>query len=385
MRSWDFQAPGLIAFGEGKAAGIGALIKGRISGKVLLVTGPLLLRSGTVDPVLRSMREAGAPFAIYAETSGEPTSLHAHAALSLFRSEGCAALVACGGGGPMDLAKAVSLLHANGGSPADYARSSATPKAGPPIFALPTTAGSGSEVSANTVIIEAATQEKLLISSPTLVPEVAVLDPLLTCSMPPALTAATGMDALTHAIESCVSRKATEMTIPLSLRAAARLSRFLPLAWERPDDIPARRECLLAALEAGLAFSNSSVALVHGMARPLGAKFGIAHGLSNAMLLETITAFSLSGNPQGYARLTRAMSAEAEGLDDMTAARLLPGLVRGLTQKLRIPRLRRCVDAEALRAQCGIMAREALASGSPANNPREVGPEDIARLYLEAM
>lgn len=285
----------------------------------------------------------------------------------------------------MDLAKAVSLLHANGGKVADYARRGACPKAGPPVFALPTTAGSGSEVSGHTVIIEAATQEKLLISSRTLVPEAVVLDPLLTRSMPPELTAATGMDALTHAIESCVSRKATEMTIPLSLRAAARLGRFLPLAREKPHDARARRQCLLAALEAGLAFSNSSVALVHGMARPLGAKFGIAHGLSNAMLLATITAFSLSGNPQGYARLAHALGAKTEGLEPMAAAGLLPGLLRDLAQRLRIPRLGERVGRGELAAHCHIMAREALASGSPAHNPREAGVEDIARLYQEAL
>ena len=213
----------------------------------------------------------------------------------------------------------------------------------------------------------------------------AILDPLLTRSMPPSLTAATGMDALTHAIESYVSRKATDMTMPLSLQAAARLVRFLPRAWKRPDDAEARRECLLASLEAGLAFANSSVALVHGMARPLGAKFGVPHGLSNAMLLETVTAFSLSGNPQRYARLAQAMGAATTGLDDAAAARLLPPLLRDLAATLGIPRLRERVSEDELAAQCGIMVREALASGSPANNPREATPGDIARLYKEAL
>lgn len=121
MHAWNFRTPGLIAFGEGKVARIGALVKGRTSGKVLLVTGPVLLRISVVEPVLQSLRKAGVPFALYAETSGEPTSRHADEALALFRREDCAALVACGGGGPMDLAKAVSLLHANNGDPRDYA------------------------------------------------------------------------------------------------------------------------------------------------------------------------------------------------------------------------------------------------------------------------
>lgn len=147
----------------------------------------------------------------------------------------------------------MSLLDANGGAVRDYAGVGRVPHPGVPIIAIPTTAGSGSEVSGTTIITEEAAHEKLLVISMYLVPEIAILDPLLTYGMPPALTAATGVDALTHAIESCVSRKATKLTIDFSLRAAGRLARFLPVAFASPDDAEARRECLLGSLEAGIA------------------------------------------------------------------------------------------------------------------------------------
>ena len=216
-----------------------------------------------------------------------------------------------------------------------------------------------------------------------LVPEIAILDPLLTYGMPPALTAATGVDALTHAIESCVSRKATKLTIDFSLRAAGRLARFLPVAFASPDDAEARRECLLGSLEAGIAFTNSSVALVHGMARPLGAKFGIPHGVSNAVLLEAIMGFSLPGAPERYARLAEAMGAVPAGTP-LETARAGFDIVSRLVRELHIPRLRDLLSREALDAQLGVMVREAVASGSPANNPRPASPEEIASLYGEA-
>ena len=257
------------------------------------------------------------------------------------------------------------------------------PHPGVPIIAIPTTAGSGSEVSGTTIITEEAAHEKLLVISMYLVPEIAILDPLLTYGMPPALTAATGVDALTHAIESCVSRKATKLTIDFSLRAAGRLARFLPVAFASPDDAEARRECLLGSLEAGIAFTNSSVALVHGMARPLGAKFGIPHGVSNAVLLEVIMRFSLPGAQERYARLAEAMGVVPAGTP-LETARAGLGIVSRLVRELHIPRLRDLLSREALDAQLDAMVREAVASGSPANNPRPASPEEIASLYGEA-
>ena len=380
---WNWFSPKGIVFGEGKAASTGLFARQWGRGRALVITGPFLRRSGVVEPVLQSLREEGLLGAVFSDIPSEPTDRHVREALGLFRRERCGTIVACGGGGPIDVAKAVSLLDANGGAVRDYAGVGRVPHPGVPIIAIPTTAGSGSEVSGTTIITEEAAHEKLLVISMYLVPEIAILDPLLTYGMPPALTAATGVDALTHAIESCVSRKATKLTIDFSLRAAGRLARFLPVAFASPDDAEARRECLLGSLEAGIAFTNSSVALVHGMARPLGAKFGIPHGVSNAVLLEAIMRFSLPGAPERYARLAEAMGAVPAGTP-LETARAGLGIVSRLVRELHIPRLRDLLSREALDAQLDAMVREAVASGSPANNPRPASPEEIASLYGEA-
>lgn len=384
MAGWNCFSPKCVAFGEGKSASAGALLRQWAHGRALVVTGPYLLRSGTVEPVLRSLREAGLLGPVYADITTEPTSRHVAEALELFRKENCSALVACGGGGPIDVAKAVNLLHANGGAIRDYAGVGKAGRPGVPLLAVPTTAGSGSEVSGTTIITDEAAHEKLLVISMYLMPDVALLDPLLTYGMPPSLTASTGVDALTHAIESCVSKRATDFSVGCSLRAAGRLMRFLPTAFHSPEDAEARRQCLLGSLEAGIAFTNSSVALVHGMARPLGAKFGIPHGVSNAVLLETVMRFSLPGAFERYAQLARAMGADVEGLSTEEAARAGLERVSGLVRELGIPRLRDLLPREPFEAQRAPMVEEALASGSPANNPRPAAPEDIARLYEEA-
>ena len=380
---WNWFSPKGIVFGEGKAASTGLFARQWGRGRALVITGPFLRRSGVVEPVLQSLREAGLLGAVFSDIPSEPTDRHVREALGLFRRERCGTIVACGGGGPIDVAKAVRLLDANGGAVRDYAGVGRVPHPGVPIIAIPTTAGSGSEVSGMTIITEEAAHEKLLVISMYLVPEIAILDPLLTYGMPPALTAATGVDALTHAIESCVSRKATKLTIDFSLRAAGRLARFLPVAFASPDDAEARRECLLGSLAAGIAFTNSSVALVHGMARPLGAKFGIPHGVSNAVLLEAIMRFSLPGAQERYARLAEAMGVVPAGTP-LETARAGLGIVSRLVHELHIPRLRDLLSREALDAQLDAMVREAVASGSPANNPRPASPEEIASLYGEA-
>lgn len=380
---WNWFSPKCVIFGEGKAALSGETARQWGRGRVLLITGPYLLRSGAVRPVLDSLRDVGLLGPVYADIPSEPTAVHVDRALALFRAEDCRAIVACGGGGPMDVAKAVSLLDANGGGIRDYAGSGKVPAPGAPVIAVPTTAGTGSEVSASTIITDEEAGEKLLVISPYLIPEAAILDPLLTHGMPPALTAATGLDALTHAIESCVSRKATDLSMEYSLRAAGRLARFLPAAFKDGGDAQARSECLLGSLEAGLAFSNSSVALVHGMARPLGAKFGIAHGMSNAALLETVMEFSLPAAPERYARLALAMGAPARATA-LETARAGLDVVRGLVRELRIPRLGALISRDALEEHLVVMVREALASGSPDNNPRPVSPEELAALYTKA-
>ena len=202
-------------------------------------------------------------------------------------------------------------------------------------------------------------------------PRLAIIDPLLTLTMPRELTAATGLDALTHDIEAYVSRKAQPITDIFALSAIRLLARYLPMAWSDGNDLEAREKNLLASYQAGLAFGNASVALVHGMSRPIGAYFHVPHGVSNAALLAQVMEFSLAGNPGRYAEIADAMGIDTTGLDEMAAAQAGQAAVKTMIDQLEIPRLRDLgIDRERFEEVMPHMIEAAIASGSPDNNPR---------------
>jgi alcohol dehydrogenase len=222
--------------------------------------------------------------------------------------------------------------------------------------------------------------------SPYLMPAVAIVDPLLTLKCPRGITSSTGLDALTHAIEAYVSVKAQPMSDVLALSAVSLINKFLPRAWANPDDLEARRQTHLGALQAGMAFTNSSVALVHGMSRPIGANFHVAHGVSNAALLGIVTDFSLIGAPERYARLAEAMDLPTAGLSTLQAAKLCADRTKELIEQLKIPSLSELgVSREKLEPVVRKMTDDAIASGSPGNNPRKATPEEIVDLYFQAL
>jgi alcohol dehydrogenase class IV len=216
-------------------------------------------------------------------------------------------------------------------------------------------------------------------------PTIAIVDPLLTLSSPPGVTAATGVDALVHAIEAYVSVKRQPMTDIFCLSAIELISQNIRQAWSNGSNIAAREQMMLGALQAGIAFSNSSVALVHGMSRPIGAHFHIAHGVSNAALLAVVTEFSLIGDPVRYARIAQAMGEQLSGLSLMEAADRLVVAIRRLVRDIRVPSLRQLgVDRARLIELAPSMADAAIDSGSPGNNPRKPSRQEIIELYTRA-
>jgi alcohol dehydrogenase class IV len=259
------------------------------------------------------------------------------------------------------------------------------PEPGLPLIAIPTTAGTGSEMTKVTVITDTRRNIKMMLLDPFLLPSAALVDYTLTMTMPRPLTAHVGVDALTHGLEAFVSRRASPMTDIIALSCIELVGRHLRDAWEKPDGAAAREGMMLAASQGGMAFSNSSVCLVHGMSRPLGAVFHLPHGLSNAVLLPAVTRFSLSGAPERYARAARALGWATDGAGTGEAGKaLIDGLER-LNRDLEIPRLRDCgISRAALDAALDKMVSDALESGSPQNNPRIPDRKDIALLYLEA-
>jgi alcohol dehydrogenase class IV len=280
----------------------------------------------------------------------------------------------------------IAVGKTNPGPIRDFMGYHRIPKPGLPLIAIPTTAGTGSEATRVTVITESDTHTKMMILDGKLVPSVALVDYELTLSMPPALTAHVGVDTLTHGIEAYVSTLAGPMTDPYALSCVALVGANLERAWNDPDDRPARAAMALAACHGGMAFANSSVCLVHGMSRPLGATFGIPHGLSNAVLLPTVTRYSLAGAPDRYATVARRLGlATADDADARAGDELLEGLQQ-LNDRLEVPRLRDLpgVDQETFEASLSKMADDAVASGSPSRNPIVPTAADIVDLYRRA-
>lgn len=386
MNSRAFRVPSTIHVGINAVNEAGAETQRLGARKALLITDKVLASTGTIKPVVDSLNAVGVEVIIYDGVNSEPTTGHVQEGLSHFREGGCDILLACGGGSPIDVAKAVRILATNQGAIEDYMGFNKIGKPGVPLIAIPTTAGTGSEATMVTIITDVSRDVKMLIGSPYLMPTVALVDPALTVKMPRGLTAATGLDALTHAIEAYVSVKAQPMTDILALSAIRKISRFLPQAWANPENLAARSETMLGALQAGIAFSNSSVALVHGMSRPIGAYFHIPHGVSNAALLGVVMEFSLMGAPDRYADVAEAMGMNLKGLTTMEAAQAGSETVKSLIEKLQIPTLGKLgVTREKLDQVVSKMADDAIESGSPGNNPRKATKDEIIGLYYAAL
>jgi len=337
---------------------------------------------GALEHIKQALTQSKVQFAVYDGVSTEPTVEFVQEGLKAYKENLCDFLIAVGGGSPMDTAKAIAVMVTNAGSIEDYQGLGKIPKKGRPIIAIPTTAGTGSEVTLFTIITDTKRNVKMFIGSPFLIPEVAIVDPSLALTLPQDITAATGIDALTHAIEAYVSVKAQSMSDIFCLSAIKLISHNLRQAWINGKDIEAREKTMFGALQAGIAFSNSSVALVHGMARPVGAYFHVRHGASNAALLGVVTDFSLTGNPTRYAHIAKAMEEDISGLSDLEAAQLGAKAVKRLIKDIKVPSLRELgVDKEKLDKLAPRMAEDAIASGSPANNPRQATKEEIIEFY----
>lgn len=350
----------------------------------LIVTDPFLAGRGLPGTLQELIRKSGRECAVFSETVADPTSDVVDAGVRAFLGEDHDSLVSFGGGSPIDTAKAIGMLVANGGHARDYKVPNLIPKAGPGHIAIPTTAGTGSEVTRFTVITDSTRDEKMLIAGGALLTSAAIVDYELTLSMPQRLTADTGTDSLTHAIEAYVSRKANLFTDKMALSAMKTIWAELPKAFHEPSNRAAREAMMLAATLAGIAFSNASVALVHGMSRPIGVFFHVPHGLSNAMLLPAVTAFSIRGQEDRYADCARAMGiSPASDSNPMACGKLVEALYRR-NEELQVPSPQQYGIAEQRYCEViPVMAAQALASGSPQNNPRIPTAEEIEQLYRE--
>ncbi len=382
----QFNVPATIITGAGASREIGTQLARLGARRVLLVTDAFMVSSGVVDRFVRLLEEAKIEFALFAGVQPDPTDTNVGAGLQEYVSRKCDAIVALGGGSPIDAAKAIAVLVNNPEPLSLYQGYHKVPRSGAPLVVIPTTAGTGSEVTKVSVITDTTRDVKMMMLDRHFLPTVALVDFELTLSMPPALTAHVGVDTLTHGIEAYVSSKATPLTDPLALTCIRLVAEHLETAWREPANRAAREGMMLAATLGGLAFANSSVALVHGMSRPIGAMFHVPHGLSNAVLLPTVTRFSLAGAPERYATVAKTMKLCPIDADTEAATE---ALVRGLVElnsQLQVPALGGCRGVERAKFDAVVekMAADALASGSPQNNPRVPNSGEIISLYQAA-
>ena len=374
--------PRAMRVGGGAVAELGGLIRSMGYERPLLVTDAFMVSSGAVEKMLASLSQSGLDTSVFSETVPDPTTDSLWPGVLIAQDHSADCVIGFGGGSPMDSAKAIALLVAQGGKMRDYKAPVVNSGSALPIFAVPTTAGTGSEATQFTIITDSETDEKMLCMGPAFLPVAAIVDFELTLSMPARLTADTGIDALTHAIEAYVSRKANEFSDLLALKAIHSIAGHLERAYVDGQDLSAREAMMFAATQAGIAFSNSSVALVHGMARPLGAHFHVAHGMSIAMLLPAVTEFSVPSAIPRYAECARALMCASDSDPDRLAAYKLVERLRNFSSTLAVPTPRSFgIDEQDWKKLTPLMAQQAIDSGSPANNP--VVPEiaQVAELF----
>lgn len=374
--------PRLMEVGAGASQQLAAVLRSLGCSRPLIVTDRMMVELGYAGRLADQLEEAGIPSRCFADTEPEPTAASIDAGVQMVRDGDFDSIVALGGGSPIDSAKAIGILGKFGGEMRDYRFPRDVSEAGLPLIAIPTTAGTGSEATRFTIITDETSDEKMLCAGLGFMPVAALIDYELTLSLPPRVTADTGIDALTHAIEAYVSRKASLYSDTQALEAMRLLAANLRTAFHEPRNLAAREAMMLGATLAGIAFSNASVALVHGMSRPIGAFFHVPHGLSNAMLLPAITAFSIPAAPERYADCARAMGVASEGDSDEAANDKLLTELCALNRELQVPSPGQFgIARERYFELRETMARQALASGSPGNNPRVPTEAEIIDLY----
>lgn len=376
----EFIVPGQIISGSGALEMAETALK-EMGKKALIVTDQVMIELGNCRKVEDALKNQGVDYCIYSEIAGEPTDKMIEKGLKVYQEEGCDFLVALGGGSPIDSMKAIGSLAAKRGKISDY-MGKVIDVPMPPMAAVPTTAGTGSEATQFTIITDTEKDIKMLLKGKVLMPDLAVIDPQFTMTAPPGITAATGLDALCHAIEAYTSRKAQTLSDTFAVSAVKRIMKYLPVAYTSGKNEKARVEMSVAALEAGIAFNNASVTLIHGMSRPIGALFHVAHGLSNAMLLKECLTFALPGNYERFADLGRAVGVAEEADEAEEAAKKFLQAVEKLTRDLNVPTLREYgISQEEFFQVIDKMAFDAMESGSPQNTIRDVTEEDIKEIY----
>jgi len=347
-----------------------------------IVTDKFLVSNGTVGKISSALEEGNVSYRTFSDTIPDPTTDSVDSVIAALKAGNHDSIIAVGGGSPMDTAKAAAMLAAHGGKMRDYKAPFMMDQPCLPLIAVPTTAGTGSEVTKVTIISDSETGEKMLCMGLSYQPLGAVVDYELTMSMPYRLTADTGIDAMCHALEAYVSKKANPFADAQALEALRLIGEHLATACAEPENAKAREGMMMASTLAGVAFSNASVTLVHGMSRPIGAHFHVPHGMSNAMLVPAVTEWSVEHAVERYATAARVLGFAMPDAGDQDAASGLAERLYAQNEALGVPTLQGFgVKQELFDDSVATMSVEAIASGSPANNPRVPDACEVESLY----
>ena len=372
-------------FGPGSREVLISEIKTRNFRKVLLVTDKDLVKFGVAGKITALLEKGGIGYELFCDIKQNPTVRNVNDALAAFEKAGADVIVALGGGSAIDTAKAVGIISANPDFRDVVSLEGVAPttKKSTPVIALPTTAGTAAEVTINYVITDEENVKKMVCVDPKDIPVVAIVDAELMASMPKGLTAATGMDALTHAIEGYITKGAWTLTDMFELKAIELIAKYLPAAVENGGDMDARNGMAVAQYIAGMGFSNVGLGLVHGMAHPLGAYYDIPHGVANAMLLPVVMQYNMESSIGKYADIAAALGVDTEGMDEKQKAQAAVDAVKALAVRVGIPEKLSALGVK----EAGIpaLAESALADVCTPGNPKDTCIEDIEALYRKIL
>ena len=376
--------PRILQIGAKASQEVGNILRGLNYNNPIIITDNMMVKLGYTKTIQETIKLSGinSDVDVFEDTIPEPTVESIQLGVEKVKNGNYDCIIALGGGSPIDSAKAISILGKYGGTMRDYKFPRIVSELGIPIIAIPTTAGTGSEVTRFTIISDEKTDEKMLCVGLAFMPIAALVDYELSLSVPKRTTADTGIDALTHAMEAYVSKKANPYSDAQAIEAMKLLAPNLRDVYHDGSNRKAREAMMLGATLAGVAFSNASVALVHGMSRPIGAFYHVPHGLSNAMLLPSVTEYSIPAATKRYADCARAMGvASIDDADKVANTKLLSEL-SALNKELNVPTPEEFgIDKKDFMNKLEIMAEQAIASGSPGNNPRVPSNMEIIDIY----
>ena len=382
MTSFTFGFPTTVCSGRGSIWSLLDFFKDVEVKKLLIVTDPGVRNADLFATIMKVMSKSGVDFSVYSDVEPNPSTDVLTEAVNILLAEKFDAVLGVGGGSSLDVAKAAAAMATNPGNVLDYEGVGKLKNPPLPLFAVPTTAGTGSECTPATVITDKKNHFKVSVISPYLYPKFAILDPELVVGLPPSITAATGMDALTHGIESYVSKQANPISKGLAIQSIRMISESLVSSYENGSDLYAREELLIASLMSGIAFSQSRLGNVHAISHTFGGIFNIPHGLANATLLPYVMRYNLKACPDLFKDIAVAMGQDVSGLDSIEAGYKAIKAVSDMNASLNIPSATKelGVDLQYLDS----MVNDSMRSGNVLVNPRETNSNDIRNIILKS-